>query len=77
MLSALDIEYPVGRSGARFSALLPTAVVRELDTAKLRYFVVEDDNGHRYPATIDEVAPSQTHHELSAISGAVVAGGGA
>jgi hypothetical protein len=73
-LAALHIEYPVGRDGARFQALLATAALAPHDTAQLRFFVVQDDAGKRYPAMIEHAAPCADDAALTAISGVVVAG---
>jgi hypothetical protein len=74
VLSSLRIEYPVGRSGARFEALLPTAALHHCDTSQLRLFVVQDDEGNRYPAMIEQASPQGEVDELTVISGVVVAG---
>jgi hypothetical protein len=76
VLGELRIAYPVGRAGVRFDALLPVAVLSEIDVTALRHFVVQDDSGNRYPAIIDPIAA--THDEQNAfvaITGIVVAGG--
>lgn len=75
MLESLSIAYPVGRSGARFEARLPTAVLRNIDTTRLRFFVVEDDTGERYPAVIDQLVGPAPDSTSSTICGAVVAHG--
>ena len=74
VLASLQIEYPVGRDGARFRAQLTTAALAPHDTAQLRFFVVQDDAGNRYPAMIEQASPSLEDAALTAISGVVVAG---
>ena len=74
VLTELNIAYPVGRDGARFSAQLPSAALAAVDTSQLRFFVIQDDAGHRYPAMIDHAAPLACDPETSGISGVVVAG---
>lgn len=74
VLSSLRIEYPVGRGGARFEALLPTAALHPHDTSQLRFFVVQDDAGNRYPAMIEQALPQGEVDELTVIFGVVVAG---
>ena len=74
VLSSLRIDYPVGRGGARFEALLPSAALHPFDTTQLRFFVVQDDEGNRYPAMIEQVSPQGEVDELSSIVGVVVAG---
>lgn len=73
MLSEVTIDYPVGRSGTRFEAVLPSAALANLDASRLRYFVVQDDSGNRYPAVIERVSPESP--ELTRIFGALVAHG--
>jgi hypothetical protein len=73
MLEHLSIEYPVGRAGSRFEALLPTRILPTIDLTALRHFVVLDDSGNRYPAVIEHVSPSTDDEtEFVAISGVVV-----
>lgn len=72
VLESLIIEHPVRRSGARFQALLPAFALQGLDPARLRFFVVQDDDGNRYAAMIDQI--SSADGELLEIRGAVVAG---
>ncbi|MES1173127.1 MAG: hypothetical protein ABUL62_02270 [Myxococcales bacterium] len=74
VLLALRIEYPVGRDGARFEALLATTALREHDPKRLRYFVVQDDAGNRYPAMIEHTALLVDDDTLTMIFGVVVAG---
>lgn len=76
VLESLSIEYPVSRSGVRFEARLPTQRLEGLDLTMLRYFVVQDDGGQRYPAMIDDAAPSSLEpSESTLIRGVVVAHG--
>lgn len=75
MLTALAIEYPVGRSGARFRARLASDALEGLDTRRLRFFLVQDDDGQRFPAMIDHVARLPEDGRVSSIAGVVVAGG--
>jgi hypothetical protein len=74
VLAALRIEYPVGREGARFEALLATADLRQHDLTQLRFFVVQDDVGNRYPAMIDHCLSASDDETLTTIAGVVVAG---
>ena len=74
-LTALEIVYPVGREGTRFQARLATDTLAGLDTARLRFFVVQDDHGQRFPALIDHVATMPEDGRVSIIVGVVVAGG--
>jgi hypothetical protein len=74
-LTDLEIEYPVGRAGARFAAWVVAGALYNLDTTQLGLFVILDDHGHDYPAMIDHVAPSQSDLELILIRGVVVADG--
>jgi hypothetical protein len=74
VLTALRVEYPVGRDGARFEALLATADLLPHDTTQLRFFVVQDDAGNRYPAMIDRTSPGAGDDSLTTIIGVVVAG---
>ena len=73
-LSALSIEYPVGRGGARFAAIVASSALQPFDTSQLRFFVVQDDAGNRYPAMLDHVAALADDSETTRISGVVVAG---
>jgi len=75
MLTALQIDYPVGRSGARFQARLASDALEGLDTERLRFFVVEDENGQRFPAMIEQVVRLAEDGRVTQISGVVVAGG--
>ena len=75
VLTELNIEYPVGRDGARFQAWLVAGALYNLDTTQLRFFVILDDRGDEYPAMIDQVAPSQSDLQLILIGGVVVADG--
>ena len=74
VLESLQIAYPVGREGARFEAILSTAELAAHDTRQLRFFVVHDDLGNRYPAMIDRASPVPGNDALTAIGGVVVAG---
>ena len=74
VLSSLRIDYPVGRGGACFEAVLPSAALHGFDTSALRFFVVQDDAGNRYPAMIKQASPLGEVDELTAIAGVVVAG---
>jgi len=74
-LSGLEIDYPVGRAGTGFRAQLASDTVEGLDTARLRYFLVEDDQGQRFPATITRVCRTAEDGRLSCITGVVVARG--
>lgn len=73
VLSEVAIDYPVGRAGARFEAVLPSAALVNLDATRLRYFVVQDDSGNRYPAVIERIRPESA--ESTRIFGALVAHG--
>ncbi len=73
-LSALSIEYPVGRDGARFEAVLAAADLAAHDTGQLRFFVVQDDAGNRYPAMIEHARPAPDDAAQTVIVGVVVAG---
>ena len=73
VLEHLNIQYPVGRAGSRFEALLPTHIVPSLDLTALRHFVVLDDSGNRYPAVIEHVSTANDEEtEFVAIRGMVV-----
>lgn len=74
-LRELRIEQPVGRAGSRFEALLWSDTLNGLDTAQLRFFVLEDDEGDRYPAMIDHAAPLREDARISVLRGALVADG--
>lgn len=74
VLSALHIDYPVGRDGARFEAVLATADLATHDTTQLRFFVVQDEAGNRYPAMIEHALPRAGDAALTLIVGVVVAG---
>ncbi len=69
------MERPVARSGTRFEALLWTDTLQGLDTAQLRFFVVEDDEGDLYPAMIDHASPLSEDARTSSIRGVLVADG--
>ena len=73
-LKALHIEYPVGRDGARFEAVLASEDLLPHDTTQLRFFVIHDDAGNRYPAMIDRTWPGAGDDSLTTIVGVVVAG---
>jgi len=75
VLTALEIDYPVGRDGARFQARLASDALAGLDTTRLRFFVIEDDVGRRYPALIEGVTPLPEDGRVSSISGMLVAAG--
>jgi hypothetical protein len=75
LLSALEIDYPVGREGARFRARLASDALEGLDTNRLRYFLIEDAHGQRFPAMIDQLARLPEDGRVTAIGGVVVAGG--
>jgi hypothetical protein len=75
VLTALEIEYPVGRGGARFQARVASDALEGLDTSRLRFFLVEDESGKRFPAMIDHVARLPEDARVSAIGGVIVAGG--
>jgi hypothetical protein len=74
-LSALEIAYPVGREGTLFRATLASDTLEGLDPMMLRYFVVQDQSGQRYPATIERVERATDDGRVSYIRGVVVAGG--
>ncbi|MEP7048941.1 MAG: hypothetical protein ABJB12_01250 [Pseudomonadota bacterium] len=74
-LRELRVERPVGRGGARFEALLWSDTLQGLDTTQLRFFLVEDDEGDRYPAMIDHTAPTSEDARVSSIGGVLVADG--
>jgi hypothetical protein len=75
-LHGLHVEYPVGRAGSRFGALVPASAFESVGVTALRHFVVQDDGGNRYPAVI-EFADSSTQGTpgLVLIRGFVVASG--
>lgn len=75
VLTALEIDYPVGRDGARFRARLASDALEGLDTDRLRFFLVQDESGKRFPAMIDQVARLPEDGRVSSIGGVVVAGG--
>ena len=75
VLSLLEIDYPVGRGGSRFRARVASDTLVGLDTNRLRFFLVQDENGARFPAMIDGVAPLPEDGRVTTISGVVVAGG--
>jgi hypothetical protein len=73
VLEHLTIEYPVGRSGSRFEAFLPTRILASVDITALRHFVLLDDSGNRYPAVIEHVSESRDDDtDFVAIRGVVV-----
>jgi hypothetical protein len=72
--TALEIDYPVGREGTRFRARLASDTLEGLDTSRLRFFWVEDENGQRFPAMIDQVIPLPEDGRVTCIAGVVVAG---
>jgi len=75
VLEHLNIDYPVGRAGSRFEAFLPTSVLRSVDIMALRFFVILDDSGNRYPAVIEQVAlpeDAASDADFVAIRGVVV-----
>ena len=74
-LSALEIAYPVGREGTLFRASLASDTLQGLDPMRLRFFVVQDQSGQRYPATIERMERALDDDRISHISGVVVAGG--
>lgn len=74
-LSSLSIEYPVGRAGARFQAHLASDTLEGLDTTRLRFFLIQDENGQRFPAMIDQVTRAPGDGRVTRIAGVVVAGG--
>lgn len=57
-LHGLHIEYPVGRGGSRFECSALRSDLEGIDTSVLRFFLIQDDAGNRYPATIDPFTPS-------------------
>ncbi len=75
ILTALEIEYPVGRAGTRFRARMASDALEGLDTTRLRFFLVQDQGGQRFPAMIDHVARLPEDGRVSCIGGVVVAGG--
>lgn len=75
ILEQLQIEYPVGRDGARFGARVASDALEGLDLSRLRFFLVQDESGKRYPAMIDHAARLPEDGRVSAIGGVVVAGG--
>ena len=46
-----------------------------LDTTRLRFFLVEDDEGRRYPAMIERVTAQAGDEQQAWLYGVVVAGG--
>jgi len=75
LLMELEIDYPVGRGGTRFRARLASDALEGLDTQRLRFFLVEDDSGQRFPAMIDKLARLPEDGRITSIGGVVVAGG--
>jgi len=74
-LTELEIAYPVGREGTRFRARLASDTLEGLDTSRLRFFLVQDDGGQRFPAMIENVASCPEDARVSIVVGVVVAGG--
>ena len=74
-LSDLKIAHPVGRSGVNFEAFVLAGALYNLDTKQVRFFLVQDDDGNRYPALIEHVDSAESDLELVAIRGVVVASG--
>lgn len=72
-LTALEIDYPVRRSGTRFRACLPSDTLEGLDTTRLRFFWVEDEGGQRFPALIEQVSRTPQDSRVTCISGVIVA----
>ena len=75
VLTALEIEYPVGREGTRFRARVASDALEGLDTSRLRFFLVQDESGKRFPAIIDQLARLPEDGRVTTIGGVVVAGG--
>jgi len=75
VLEELAIEYPVGRSGARFRAQIASDALEGLDTNRLRFFLVQDDDGQRFPAMIEHVTRMLEDGRVSSIAGVLVARG--
>lgn|GEM_PF-1067636 len=75
VLTDLEIAHPVGREGSRFRARVASDALEGLDTTRLRFFQVIDDEGRRFAAMIDHVARLPDDARVTAISGVVVAGG--
>ncbi|MEI9948788.1 MAG: hypothetical protein WDO74_07340 [Pseudomonadota bacterium] len=75
LLTALEIDYPVGREGTRFQARVASDALAGLDTNRLRFFLIEDESGKRFPAMIDRVARSPEDDRVTSIGGVIVAGG--
>ena len=75
VLAELEIDHPVGREGARFRARVASDALEGLDTTRLRFFQVIDDDGRRFAAMIDHVARLPEDGRVTSISGVVVAGG--
>ncbi len=75
VLTALEIDYPVGREGTRFQACVASDALLGLDTNRLRFFLVQDDSGKRFPAMIDHLARLPEDGRVTSIGGVVVAGG--
>jgi len=73
-LEALEIAYPVGREGTRFRAQLASDTLEGLDTTRLRFFLVQDESGQRFPAMIDSVTVLAEDPRVSIVCGVVVAG---
>jgi hypothetical protein len=74
-LRDLSIAYPVGRSGVPFEASVAAGALYNLDITQLRFFLVQDDEGNRYPALIEHVGLAASDLDLVAIRGIVVASG--
>ena len=75
VLTALDIDYPVRREGTRFRARLASDALEGMDITRLRFFLVQDEAGQRFPAIIEHVARLPEDGRISSICGVVVAGG--
>jgi hypothetical protein len=75
VLSALEIDYPVTRGGTRFRARLASDALEGLDTNRLRFFLVQDDSGKRFPAMIDHIARLPEDGRVTSIGGVIVVGG--
>jgi hypothetical protein len=75
VLTALEIDYPVGREGTRFRAQLASDALEGLDPHRLRFFLVQDDSGKRFPAMIEHIARLPEDARVTSIAGVVVAGG--
>jgi hypothetical protein len=66
VLESLSIAQPVGRSGVRFHAQLPAFALQGFDPLRLRFFIVQDDDGNRYSITIERITTlDSTRIEIS------------